>query len=240
MGVSAVFLVVPSISWFAPCARFYSVLPRQPCLHPGIYKLGISLTSTRREFSGFCSCPHRSFLYIPPHEAGAARRLDKQSIRLAGYFGGVFCERRHLAVPDRQDGFVVVTHPQGTHPRLVDVRRDAAGHAAKELLGLAHGLLLPLPLLHQGIDDGPLLLLAQMHHRAAGVILHAACFHISGVVGVVAMERFRDGGGDEEHPVQVVPVLTQRLAGEEFPGDELVVFRPLEIGISSACMGAAS
>ena len=101
--------------------------------------------------------------------------------------------RAYPAVPDRQDGFVVVTHPQGTHPRLVDVRRDAAGHAAKELLGLAHGLLLPLPLLHQGIDDGPLLLLAQMHHRAAGVIFYTPDFHISGVVDVVAMERFRDG-----------------------------------------------
>ena len=85
-----------------------------------------------------------------------------------------------------------------------------------------------------------------MHHRAAGVILHAAgvilhaaCFHISGVVGVVAMERFRDSGGDQEHPVQVVLVLTQRLAGEEFPGDKLVVFRPPEVSVQiNALTGA--
>ena len=67
---------------------------------------------------------------------------------------------------------------------------------AEELLGLAQGFLLPIPLLHQGINDGALFLLAEMHHGAAGIVLYAVYLLKAGVSGVISVEGFRDGGGD--------------------------------------------
>ena len=78
-----------------------------------------------------------------------------------------------------------------------------------------------------------------MHHRAAGVIFYTPDFHISGVGGMVTVEGFRDSGGDQEHPVQVVPVLTQGLAGEKFSGDELVAFGPPKVSVQINALAGA-
>ena len=57
--------------------------------------------------------------------------------------GCILLEGFQFAVLDRQHSFVKVAHPQRAHSYRVDILRDAPGHAAQELLGLAHGLLLP-------------------------------------------------------------------------------------------------
>ena len=58
--------------------------------------------------------------------------------------------------------------------------------------------------------------------------------------GVVAVERLGDGGGDEEHPVQVVPILAQGLAGDKAPGDALclILVIPLEVHIQIHALAA--
>ena len=53
------------------------------------------------------------------------------------------------------------------------------------------------------------------------------------------MERLGDGGGGEEHPVQIVAVLTQSLAGDEAPGDGLSILIPLEIYIQIDTLAGA-
>ena len=177
--------------------------------------------------------------HVPAHKAGPSRRLHQERFRLLGDLSRVLAERRQLTVPNGQHRLVVVTHPQGLHAHLVDVGRDAPGHAAQELFGLGHDILLPLPLFHQGLDNGPLFLRTQVDHRAAGAVLHAANFHKPGVGGMVAVEGFGDGGGDEEHPVQVVPALTQGLAGDEALGDGLAVLVPLEVHVQVHALAAA-
>ena len=78
-----------------------------------------------------------------------------------------------------------------------------------------------------------------MDHRAAGVILHAANLHGTGVGGVVAVEGFGDGGRDEEHPIQVVPALAQGLASDEAPGDRLSVPVPFEVNVQVHALASA-
>ena len=195
---------------------------------------------TVRRVVDIAPVPHQQLRHLPAHGPRTASRLHQQGLLLLVRNPGcVLLEGFQFAVLDRQHRFVKVTHPQGTHPHRVDVLRDAPGHAAQELLGLAHGLLLPLPLLHQRLDDNLLFLLAQMHHRTAGVLLHTADFHVSGVGGVIAVERLGDGGGGEEHPVQIVAVLTQSLAGDEAPGDGLSILIPLEIYIQIDTLAGA-
>ena len=57
--------------------------------------------------------------------------------------------------------------------------------------------------------------------------------------GVVAVKRLGDGGGNQEHPVQVVSVLSQGFAGDEALGDGLAVFVPFEVGIQVYAFAAA-
>ena len=101
----------------------------------------------------------------------------------------------------------------------VHIGGDTSGHAPQELLGLGHRFLLPLPLLHQRRDDHLFLLLAQVNHPAANIILHAADLHVPRVGGMISVDGLGDGRGREEHPVQVVAILAQGLTHDEAFGD---------------------
>lgn len=76
-------------------------------------------------------------------------------------------------------------------------------------------------------------------HPAAGIVLHTADLYIPGMGGMVAVKRLGDGGGDEEHPVQVIPALTQGLAGDEIFSDRLTVLVPFEVDIQIYALTAA-
>ena len=137
---------------------------------------------------------HQKKGHLPSHCAGSARCLDEQVIRMnCQHLGVEFLKGGQIPILNGEDGLVIVAHPQRAHPHRVDILRDAPGHAAQELLSLAHGLLLPLPLLHQCLNDDLLLLLAEMHHSAVSIILHTADLHVPGVGSVVTMERLGDG-----------------------------------------------
>ncbi len=139
-----------------------------------------------------------------------------------------------------KDSFVVLADMQRMLAHGVHVGGDAAGHAPQELLGLAHSVLLPLPPLQQRAQEDLLLPLAEMHHPAASVLLHAVYLHIPGMRRVVAVERLGDGGGGQEHPVQVVPVLSQGLAGEETLGDGgPALLGPFEVGVQIDALAVA-
>ena len=154
--------------------------------------------------------------HFPAHGPGPSCGFHEQVTRMGVQQLGVQIQKRvQLPIPDGQNGLVVVTDAQGALAHRVHEAGDAPGHAAQELLGLGHGVLLPLPLFHQRLDDGALLLLAQMHHGAARVFLHTTDLHVPGMGGLAAVERLRHNGGDEVHPVQVVTSLTQGLAGDE-------------------------
>ena len=58
---------------------------------------------------------------------------------------------------------------------------------------------------------------------------------------MVTMERLGDGGGGEEHPIQVVAVFTQGLAGGEFLGDTpfLALVIPLEVDVQIDTLAGA-
>ncbi len=169
----------------------------------------------------------------PAHGTGPSRCRHKQIIGvIVQQFGVQLQKGIHLSVPDGQYRFVIVGHVKGLSSRHVHVLCDAPGHAAQELLGLGHGLLLTLPLLQQRADDDLFLLQTQMHHSAACVLL-AIDPHIPGVSGMIPVDRLGDGGGGEEHPVQIVAVLAQGLADDEAAGDALFLLFivPFEVHI---------
>ena len=58
---------------------------------------------------------------------------------------------------------------------------------------------------------------------------------------MIAVEGFRDGGGDQEHPVQVISVLAQGLAGDElFRNVSFLAFiMPFEIDVQVYALAAA-
>ncbi len=114
-----------------------------------------SFTSvTVRRIVDIASVLHQQLRHFPAHGPRTSSRLHQQGfLLLVRDLGGVFLEGFQFSVLDCKHRFVKVTHPQGTHPYRIDVLRNAPGHAAQELLGLAHGLLLPLPLLHQSLNN---------------------------------------------------------------------------------------
>ena len=77
-----------------------------------------------------------------------------------------------------------------------------------------------------------------MYDRSASVLLHTSNLHVPGVGGVVAMERLGDSRGDEEHPVQIVAVFTQRLTGNKAFRDGLPVLIPFEVHVQIYTLAA--
>ena len=138
---------------------------------------------------------HEKKRHLPAHYARAARRFDQQLARLVTDPGVQLPERRQFPVPDSHHRLVVVADAQGPLAHGVHIGSDAPGHAAKELLGLAHGLLLTLPLLRQGKDQHLLLLHTQVQEGAAGVVMAFIC-PVTIAEGVLAMEGFGDGRSD--------------------------------------------
>ena len=180
--------------------------------------------------------------HLAAHRAGAARRFHQHVSRMGFQHLGVQLQKiGELPIPDRQHRLVIAAEAQGPLAHRVHVGGNAARHAAQELLGLGHGFLLALPLFHQRRDDYLFLLLAQVNHPAARVLLHAADLHVPRVGGVVAVDRLGDSRGDEEHPVQVTAVLAQGLAYNEGLGDArpLGLVVPIEVHVHIHALAGA-
>ena len=80
-----------------------------------------------------------------------------------------------------------------------------------------------------------------MDHRTAGVVLHKTDFPVAGMSRIVAVERLSDGGGNEEHSIQIVPILAQGLASDKALGDRphLILVVPLEVDVQIHALAAA-
>ena len=176
--------------------------------------------------------------HIPSHNSGPSRHLDQQIVSPVRYSGIEVLESVKFSVPNGQYCFIIVAHVQGPLAHLIHIGGDAPGHPPQELFRLGHGLLLPLPLLHQRVDDGALFRGAQVDNHVLRLCLFPQT-EVPGVGSVVSVERLGDGGGDEEHPVQIRAAFTQRLAGNKTLGDRPVAFIPLQIHIQIGALTAA-
>ena len=119
---------------------------------------------------------------------------------------------------------------QGVPSHLIHIGGDAPGHPPQELFRLGHGLFLAFLLFHQRLDDGALLRRIQVDDHALR-LRPLTLTEMSGIGFAVPVERLGDGGGDEEHPVQICAGFAQRLAGDETSGNRPVVFIPLQVHI---------
>ena len=110
---------------------------------------------------------------------------------------------------------------------LIHIGGDAPGHPPQELLCLRHGLLLQFPLFHQRLDDGALFRGIQVDDHALRFRLFSSA-EVPGIGSAVPVKCFGDGGGDEEHSVQIRSGFAQRFACDKVPCDCSVIFVPLQ------------
>ena len=132
----------------------------------------------------------------------------------------------------------MIGKPHGPLTDLVHVRKDASRHPEQEvfhLVGVGHQ---PFPLLCQRADDLALLLWLQVKdHVLCG--LPFSKLRVPGIRPVIAMERFGDGGGDQEHSVHVTAALTEGFAGDKALCDGFAFFVPFEVHIQIDPLTAA-
>ena len=155
----------------------------------------------------------------------------KQDItRMIQVRGTALLESVQVSLPDSQQGFVIIREPQGPLPDFIHVRKDASRHPEQEMFHLVSAGQQTLPLRRQRIDDLALLSGLQVKdHVLCPLLFSQLC--VPGIRPMVAMERFGDGGGYEEHPVQIKAAFTQRLAGDKALCNGLAVLMPFEVHI---------